>query len=354
MLPDEAAPAGGIRHAYVLVDELIRLGYEATVWHGEYGFRCGWFTNETPVVNSIHLRLSAGDILVVPEWGGRRFAPLVAEARVVINVQSHFLIFSGANAHDDWGGTYPGWPNAMALLVSSRAIHDFTNKITLNSLPTFMINVDVGDAFAPAAKQRVVAFMSRRRASDLAATVQLLRRSPAMRGWKFDDISGVGRDDVAARLGRAAIFLAGSDREGFGLPPAEAMASGCYVIGFTGDGGREFMLEDHCSVIQDQNLVAFAGEVERIAQLWDRDRASVGRKTELARQFVRSHYSRGNLVDSLSRAFGELTTPDSPARQTEAVTVHHYASLQHRRTAKGVVRRWLPPVITEAIKNRRS
>ena len=83
LLPDESRPVGGIRHSYDLVDELVRLGYEATVWHGANGFRCRWFVNDTPVTNSMQLDLRVGDIVVVPEFGGRRFAPLLDGASVV-------------------------------------------------------------------------------------------------------------------------------------------------------------------------------------------------------------------------------------------------------------------------------
>jgi hypothetical protein len=352
MLPDTAVSKGGIRHAYDLVDGLASLGHEATVWHGKPGFRCDWFANDTPVVNSRELRLDVGDIMVVPEVGGRSHSPLVAEARVVMNVQNHFYIFSSASPQDEWEGAYPGWPNAVTLLVSSRAINDFVNMATTAPLPTFLINYDVGEIFRPSVKQRVVAYMPRKRSGEIAATVQLLKCSASMRDWEFDEIDNADQEDVAARLGRAAIFLAGSDREGFGLPPAEAMASGCYVIGFNGNGGREFMLEDHCSVIEDQNLVAFATEVERIAQLWDLDRESIERRTERAREFVRSRYNRGNLVAALGEAFDEITAPDSPARQPHPVTVYHYASQRRTRSVKEIIWRCLPTVITDAWTNR--
>jgi glycosyltransferase involved in cell wall biosynthesis len=46
---------------------------------------------------------------------------------------------------------------------------------------------------------------------------------------------------VAAILKRADIFLAISANEALGLPPLEAMAANCCVVGYPGDGGFEFM-----------------------------------------------------------------------------------------------------------------
>ena len=271
-----------------------------------------------------------------------------------MSVQNHFDVFASASPHDEWDGTYPGWPNAVAMLTSSSAIQEFATTATANRLPSFLVGYDIGEKFQPAAKERVVASMSRKRPRDLTAAVQLLRRSPLMQRWEFDDISGVTHEEVASRLGRAAIFMCGSDREGFGLPPAEAMASGCYVVGFTGGGGREFMLEEHCSVIADQDLLGLAGEVERTAHSWDRDRESVEHRAELGREFVRSRYNRERLVASLGQAFDELTAPGSPARQPNPSTVHHYTSLRQRWSARKVARRWLPPAVSEAVKRRGS
>ena len=45
------------------------------------------------------------------------------------------------------------------------------------------------------------------------------------------------------------------------------MAAGCYVVGYTGDGGREFMNPSWCSPIGDEDIVSFAEE----AAAWSRD-----------------------------------------------------------------------------------
>jgi glycosyltransferase involved in cell wall biosynthesis len=46
---------------------------------------------------------------------------------------------------------------------------------------------------------------------------------------------------VAAVLKRTDVFVPISAKEAFGLPPLEAMAAGCAVVGYPGDGGFEFM-----------------------------------------------------------------------------------------------------------------
>ena len=77
--------------------------------------------------------------------------------------------------------------------------------------------------------------------------------------WEWVPISGKTEAQVGAILRECAVLLSFSEREGFGLPPAEAMASGCYVIGFDGGGGREFFDPAYCAPVTD--LLSFAKAV---------------------------------------------------------------------------------------------
>ena len=45
--------------------------------------------------------------------------------------------------------------------------------------------------------------------------------------------------EVANSLNSSRLFLSFGHPEGFGLPIAEAMASGCWVVGYSGGGGDE-------------------------------------------------------------------------------------------------------------------
>lgn len=54
-------------------------------------------------------------------------------------------------------------------------------------------------------------------------------------------IDKVSQDKVAYLLGSCHIFLSTGFPEGFALPPAEAMAAGCVVVGCTGFGGWDYM-----------------------------------------------------------------------------------------------------------------
>lgn len=325
LTPDAARPSGGTRQIYLMVDLLCDLGYDAAVFHGEPGFRCTWFENDTPVVAKPFLRLERGDILVVPEYDGARHRERCADASLVIFNQGHYQTFINAGFEDAWRGAYPGWPNAAAVLYTSEAIRRFMDVAVRSPLPMYRTRVVVDvERFTPTQKRKTIALMTRKRAHEAEAVVQLLFRS-GISGWEITPIGALQQTDVARVLGESAIFLCFSSGEGFGLPPAEAMAAGCYVVGYTGDGGREFMQADWCSPIADQDLVSFAEEVARVARWWDEDSEEVQRVAARGRDFVTRTYTRAKLRDDLEVAFAALTSEGSTARQPTAVEVTHWS-----------------------------
>jgi hypothetical protein len=53
-------------------------------------------------------------------------------------------------------------------------------------------------------------------------------------------LDGCTREEFADVLSRTKLFLSFGGPEGFGMPPLEAVFSKCKVLGFHGDGGKEF------------------------------------------------------------------------------------------------------------------
>ena len=68
---------------------------------------------------------------------------------------------------------------------------------------------------------------------------RIIRRGGTPPQWL--EIRDRSREEVAALLRSADIFLATGFPEGCPLPPLEAMASGCVVTGFSGFGGWDYM-----------------------------------------------------------------------------------------------------------------
>lgn len=324
MTPDLPGASGGIQVIYGMAKVLRDQGFPAAVWHGDDGHHYPGLGIDADVVYGRTRVLQAGDVLVVTEVGGPKWSFLADGVPVVMLNQGHDYTFHNTTFDQDVPGDYPGWPTAVAALATSRLIEDFLNLASLGDFPVYRIPVVISPQFTPAPKQKVLALMPRRRSVDLTAVVQLLRRSGAMDGWQLKMIDEMTQREVAGVMGEAAIFLSGAEYEGFGLPQAEAIASGCYVVGFTGAGGREFMSPDWCSPIYDEDVYAFARAAERAMSDFEADPRAVAARVVAGREHVAREYSASAMETALVHTFRELTSTRSRALVTIPTSISHY------------------------------
>lgn len=326
MAPDLPHPSGGIKVIYNYVEHLVDLGYDACVWHGTPGFGYSSWEHHAPVETGLALEFIPGDVLVMPETGGSKWAFLNPDTPTVMLCQGMDFVFADAGFTEDVPGAYPGWRQATCVLSVSEAISTFLEGACEQGFPIYRIPVEIESWFAPSAKRRQIALMPRRRREDLIGAVQLLRRSGRLGDWEIVLIDGMTQPEVASALGEAAIFLFGAEREGFGLPGAEAMAAGCYVVGFTGDGAKEYLLPDCSSVVPDSDVVAMRDLTLEAMNWFDRDRATYDEKVAIGAARVRERYSGGQVRSALDTAFSQITAEDSASLIQEPMIIQHYMS----------------------------
>ena len=122
---------------------------------------------------------------------------------------------------------------------------------------------------------------------------------PDWRVAPIENVTDAGRDAI---LRESAIFLSLNYREGFGLPPAEAMRAGCLVVGYDGVGGAEFMTDNTCIPIPDSDIVAFIAELRKAAESFGADGTFSGKYEKIRRNgfdTVTAKYS----YDTFRKAF---------------------------------------------------
>ncbi len=69
------------------------------------------------------------------------------------------------------------------------------------------------------------------------------------------------------------------------------MASGCYVVGFTGDGAKEYMLPEHASVIADSDVVDMCDRTLEAMRWFEQDRETFDDRARRGHDWVRSRHS---------------------------------------------------------------
>lgn len=237
--PDwEDEPSGGILCIYRHVEMLSRAGIDACVLHGTPGHRAGWFAHQAPIRwRGAGAGPAPGDVLVLPEIATDRMRETAgAPYRRIVFAQSWMYVFGSLPPGEDWRS----WGIGRALAVS-RYVQRFLAQSM--GLPSDVVHPPVDTAlFRPGAKRLQIACMPRKNRRDLRQIEGIFRaRFPAHAAVPFVPIDGVAHARVAEILAESALFLATGYPEGFSLPPLEAMACGCLVVGFSGRGGGEFM-----------------------------------------------------------------------------------------------------------------
>lgn len=227
--------SGGV-HVHTQHVALLRAaGRDARLWLPGPD-RPGWIDADVPVVHGPTTDLAADDLLVLPEVPvvpGRDPAP---GGRKVIFNQNHFYTFAAWSG----GGDYPGWEPAPALWCVSRESRDVLAAVHPGPGVHLVPNPVDGVLFAPGEPGPPrVAWFPRKRPREAALLRELLRRDERLAGVELVELVDRPRAEVAAVLGRSTVFVALSHSESFGLPVAEALASGCLVAGYDGGGGHE-------------------------------------------------------------------------------------------------------------------
>jgi glycosyltransferase involved in cell wall biosynthesis len=298
LCPDYPLPSGGIRVIYRHVDILAAAGIEAAVLHHADDFSCEWFDHSTRTVGAASTTLGPRDTLVVPEVYAPFFNRLPSGPRLVAFNQNAYLTFE----HTEAAGPRLYERFAAAMTVSEDSAEYL--RFAFPGLRAEAVRNAVDPAlFHPAAETpaRRLALMPRKRPGEAEEILRLL--GARLDGWEVTPIGGVSERDAAAALREAPIFLALGRREGFGMPAAEAMASGCFVVGFPGYGGRELFDDAWSRAVEDGDVLAAARELAAAMSCYEK------------------HPDR--LRELGARAAREVTERFSLERQRDAVVGFH-------------------------------
>jgi len=245
--------------------------------------------------------------LVVPEYYGPSLNELPTGPRVVIFNQNAYHTFTGANSALI-SEFYANRDRVSAILVVSEDNASYM-RYAFPGVPISLIRQCIDTSiFWPSQHmpERRIAFMPRRRAADCRQVLDLLATRGCLEKWEPVEINGLSEGATAEALRKSPIFLSFSEQEGFGLPPAEAMASGCYVVGYTGLAGREYFDSAVCAAVEEGNVLAFAMAAEQVMMRFEAEPESIRQAGLYAAANIRERYTRQALRADLSAFYEPL------------------------------------------------
>jgi hypothetical protein len=189
---------------------------------------------------------------------------------------------------------YSANPDLVGVVAVSKHSQEML-KYAFGGRPIERIHQSIDSAlFHPGERpgaQRI-AYMPRRAREDAQLVLQLLHARGVLNDWDVAALDGLSHAEVAVELRNSRIFLAFTYQEGFGLPAAEAMACGNYVIGYHGFGGREFFRPEFSAPMETGDVLGFARAVERVVNKEREEADWCWHRGRRASEFILSEYSR--------------------------------------------------------------
>ena len=304
--PDIPVPVGGTKVMYDHVTQLAGMGVPAAVVHERAGFRCTWFASDARVIDYASLDFCRPGILVIPETLGIN-SPIwgVPQPKVIFNQNAFntFYDFPLTQTNIEW---FYNRRDVLGCMVVSESDENLMRALFPSLFVSRVRNCVDGGVFQPTPKHPVIAYMPRKNRLHAVAVVNALRARGRCSHYRFLPLHGLALADVAAALGSSMLFLSFGGPEGFGLPVAEAIACECFVVGYSGVGGRELFRLKTTEEVEYGDVGYFVEAVEKVSR--DLDEANDGLADELAlsRRSIIDTYSYANQSTDLTVAWKEF------------------------------------------------
>ena len=261
--PPGNTPAGGVKVIYRHSEILRKLGIDSSVWHpGDSQFKCTWFENSVHTINTEELSPST-DFLIIPEIWASFYVPMLKKLgfRVAIFVQNCYYTHVNLNLEN---------PNAIAEAYrDSDLVLSISQDTTEYLIDIFKVPADKillqrysidSSLFRPNLKSKIITYMPRKMGQHSARVVSAL--NPLLpKDWQIRALDSMTEREIASNLAESIIFLAFSEFEGLPVPPVEAAISGNIVIGYHGQGGREYWNEPNFISIDQGDIQSFIQRV---------------------------------------------------------------------------------------------
>ena len=316
-LPDIDKPIGGVKQLFKHVEHLVSLGLDAAMVTESPDFHPSWFTSRAPIKSFQHCLDDCefhdlSTILVLPETyinvdlSNFRGVDISGLKRVIFN-QNAYYSFGSTPADSNQLREFYHHPNVLhTLCVSSDSYEFIYSCLSVNPSSISRIVNAIEPIFSPhITKSNSFCFMPRKNSDHVHAVLTSLQLSSRSlpTPWTGQPLVNLPHDEIAGYFSTSRIFLSFGFPEGFGLPVAEAMASGCWVIGYTGLGGKELFSFNGSSPVEYGDWTGFIHQIFSVIHRFHDhplETESILTQQSIA---IRSIYSADNELNSIKSSW---------------------------------------------------
>jgi hypothetical protein len=257
------AVAGGQHVNAEHVAELRRAGLQANLLHIPSSTTETSFQSIAPVVKmTANQDFQKGDVIVIPEsWPAVIKYFSSSQTRKIIHCQNPYYLF---HSFDSIAAlSRHGFQEIITCSgFTEQMLRQFGFKGELHTVRPAIDEVFLRRENAP--KKLQIAFMPRKRGIETQFIKGLFRSQyPDLNHINWVPVENKTRSECATILKESAVFASFSFLEGLGLPPLEAMASGCIVVGFHGLGGKEYANTQNGFWIEEGDYFGFVQQISQ-------------------------------------------------------------------------------------------
>ena len=320
LCPNNKFISGGVRQIFHQAEILNKKGIEAYVLLNKRK-RQGWFQSQAHIAYSPYLfkqlhyairkkklkliyklklnylkqkgiHIKQSDVLVTPEIYGGHINKLFPNNPVVIFNQNCYYTL---NTYDETKSDTPlpyQQSNTLGTIVVSDDSLAYLNYV-FPMARVYRIHIGIQATFFHdyPNKKKQICYMPRKLNEDIAQIIYILKQHDVLHDWQLIPIENKTEEEVAQIMKESIFFLSFNYREGFGLPPAEAMACGCYVIGYHGEAGREYFKPEFSTVVENRDIITYTKKVEELIAIYNQTPKLIIEKGRKAAAFIAANYS---------------------------------------------------------------
>ena len=264
-------------------------GWQANEIEALKNFKYNWFSNKVSIKQNLNFNRNI-DFIILPEIYAHLAEDLLIKNKIkyAIFVQNGYSIASTNNEEK----LNKAYFNASFILSYSE---DITQCINLRfpKLKTKIIKINYSIQLPKInifhKKKKLITYMSRKLPQHSMHVVSFLKKY-LPKDWTIKDLNNISEKQVYKNLLDSNIFLSFSYLEGLPLPPVEAALAGNYVIGYTGEGGKDYWKKPIFTEIYSGDIRNFVKQiVKKISEINLNKNIKFKQQKKLAKEFSQSN-----------------------------------------------------------------
>lgn len=223
-------------------------------------YKFKWFNQKVVTKNNLIFDKKK-DFVILPEIFAHFANDFLIKEKIpyAIFVQNGYAIFST----NDFKKLNSSYRNAKYIMTYSKDIEKCVSLAfpeIKNKIFKVKYSIDFKKINYKKKKENLITYMPRKLAKHSELVICFLKNTLPS-NWKIKKIHNLKEKQVYKLLEKSKIFLAFSDLEGLPLPPVEAALAGNKVIGYTGEGGKEYWKKPIFTEIKTSEIKNFCNAI---------------------------------------------------------------------------------------------